>query len=208
MPNWVYNTVEVTGENQRLDKFMVKAGMPYDTKGTEFEDGEFIMKDVVRDSAMSFWNFIKPEASVLEEYHGQAPRYHSLEDSMKHGSDHWYDWNSRNWGTKWDAVDASVQESEGALTYEFRTAWGQPEEVFEVMVMEFPELIFHIRSVEEQGWGVEYEGASGVLTELRKWDSPRTHEESMEYMGMCHCQESGNEDYNYSDCTSQNTEGK
>ena len=45
--------------------------------------------------------------------------------------DRWYDWRNQNWGTKWDAYDLTMDESEmpHGLEVEFNSAWCPPEEV-------------------------------------------------------------------------------
>ena len=58
--------------------------------------------------------------------------------------DRWYNWNTENWGTKWDingSVDIDV-EDEDQIEINFNTAWGPPIEICEKLRDMFPELGF------------------------------------------------------------------
>lgn len=202
MPNWVYNTMTVTGSNQVLDRFTKQAATPYvthhynpieKTRGEQLNEGELL-----------FWNFAKPPESVLEEYWGPEPRHDNPYDAMKRETNHWYDWNHRNWGTKWEACDPEIiQESEGLITYHFRTAWADPRPVFEEMAKQYPDLKFSIGCNEEQGWGLEYYGSEGELTIIDQWEIPASHAEREDRTGECECNYSL--DYRpYDDCPLQN----
>jgi hypothetical protein len=205
MPNWVYNTMTVSGDKATLEAFAKQASTPYQCKSMKFIGNDYVMVDDVNEGDLLFWNFIKPDDSVLEEYWGPQPKFESLADSLATRTNHWYDWNHRNWGTKWDACDPGVGEmtkntdEHYSLEYEFRTAWGDPREVFEAMVQQYPTLDFSITCNEEQGWGVEYWGENGELTVTDQWDIPSTHEESEMRSGQCECDY--NDDYRpYDDC--------
>ena len=48
----------------------------------------------------------------------------------KYGAKNWYDWNNKNWGTKWNSIDTEIIEDEReGLTYTFNTAWDCPREI-------------------------------------------------------------------------------
>tara|TARA_A100001391_G_scaffold37546_1_gene20729 strand:- start:296 stop:796 length:501 start_codon:yes stop_codon:yes gene_type:complete len=49
--------------------------------------------------------------------------------------DRWYDWQIRNWGTKWNTYDDHLEYEEGdtTLSYSFTTAWSPPEEAIEAL---------------------------------------------------------------------------
>lgn len=192
MPNWVYNTMTVSGDKATLEAFAKQAAQPYNCKSMKFVDNDWVSVDDVNDEPLSFWNFIKPDDSILEEYWGPQPKFESLADAMARSTNHWYDWNHKNWGTKWDACEPGVGDMEQygehySLEYEFRTAWGDPKEVFEAMVQQYPTLNFSVVCNEEQGWGIEYWGENGELTVTDQWDIPNTHEERESRTGQCEC---------------------
>lgn len=158
MPNWVTNRVTVYGEPEQLAKFRERAGA-----ATLLDD----------EPVFSFWNFVRPSDDILDEYRGGE----NLPVGDKNQNS-WYYWNSRNWGTKWDACHAEFIGSDtgGSIEYLFDTAWSPPEPVFQVMIAEFPQLRFSILYEEEQGWGGELTGMDGKLMIDRQWDIPEYEE--------------------------------
>jgi hypothetical protein len=233
MPNWVYNYVSITGEADKLKEFASKASKPYTTtnKGKRFQDAEGNWKydaDVVYEQenteAFSFWNFIEPEdkEAYFADAHGTKPEGYekwSLAEKMafdlKFTGNGWYDWNVREWGTKWDASEVDFTDNSddtGAnLNYSFSTAWSIPEPVFRAMVEQHPELHFSFSSEEEQGWGAEFESSDSEdedgkptksLTLTKEWDIPDSHADYVERdrVDSCVCSYSDDVDDYYDDC--------
>lgn len=70
----------------------------------------------------------------------------------KYGADNWYDWNTSNWGTKWNAYSVSdVEEIEGGLRYKFDTAWSPPTGWLDKTAQLFPSLKFVDTFINEGG---------------------------------------------------------
>lgn len=194
MPNWVWNQMTIEGSNDRLDAFIKQARQPY--KQDQWEGAP------MRESDISLWNFLRPDDSILDEYYGEEPRDLSFEERIQYKTNHWYDWNIRNWGCKWDASDALIYKENEILAYEFNTPWSPPLGAFSAMVAQYPDLKFKLFYSEEQGWGGEVVGKDGVTTEIDEWDIPETHEERMNRFGYCHCEEMNDDEveYMYDDC--------
>ena len=58
----------------------------------------------------------------------------SMEDEEKYGKENcWYGWNIKNWGTKWDAYEVSVDVSDNCISVEFWTAWEHPQPYMEAL---------------------------------------------------------------------------
>ena len=119
MPNWVYNTLTVSGTPDDIKKFADKARTP-----RPIRDGEEIKDD--SDDELSFWNFVAPPEEKHDLYFGIA-------DGTEDKEWNWYSWNSANWGTKWDANDVSmspefeeIDDTTGSVHYYFSTAWPWP----------------------------------------------------------------------------------
>jgi hypothetical protein len=240
MPNWVYNSMSVSGSQKDLIAFRDKASKPYTTKnkGKRYQDAEGNWKwdaDVEYEqentSPLSFWNFIEPESkdAYFADAHGKKPEGYeawSMEDKMaydlKFTGDGWYDWNVRNWGTKWDASDAEItdgtdDEKTACLSYTFQTAWSIPEPVFTAMVRQHPELTFDFECEEEQGWGAEFTSSdgddvdeNGVLTKslimTREWDIPDSHADYVDRGRECWACDDGDEENLYEDCPRSETD--
>jgi hypothetical protein len=202
MPNWVDNALTIQGTPEELARFSAQAATTYTSKYMDFVSGDMKMVEQEVETQFSFWNFVRPDDSIIEEYWGAEPRKASLEEALRHEGNHWYDWNVRNWGCKWDASEPHLEESTGELAYYFNTPWGPPSEALAAMSNQYPELVMTMRSVEEQGWGVEYIADQDGVRLIKEWDIPDTHEDSMKHKGWCNCEEMRDDEmeWMYEDC--------
>lgn len=123
----------------------------------------------------AFWNIIAP--TDLEAYTNQRPVGGTIEEAMLHKSDSWYDFNCREWGTKWDvAVSDENKYPETSLdtyengenlvaVYHFDTAWSYPDEALIKLSSQYPDLLLTLSYEEETGWGGEHEYLRGKRLE-------------------------------------------
>jgi hypothetical protein len=223
MPNWVFNYVDISGNEADLRAFMDKASRPYTThhKGDWETDAEGkktydpdIVKESVHESVLSFMNFSSPanldtyfaSSTVKPEGYAEMSMQERIAHSMKFDSDGWYDWNVREWGTKWDACDAEITESSdpsnGVLQYKFETAWSPAEGAFRQMVAQHPELDFEFSCEEEQGWGVEFASSDSELVVTKEWEIPNSHAdyEERDNPDGCACAYDDDQAEWYDDC--------
>ena len=200
MPNWVSNSVRVTGDKKELKRFAEQAGRSYTRKYQDIEGKWYEAES--NNEHLSFWNFVRPDNSILDEYWGSERQDLSLEERLQNKTNHWYDWNIRNWGCKWDASDVYFEDWDGELGYDFETPWSYPEDALVAMVAQYPTLTFSIRFLEEQGWGGEALGMNGEFSITDEWDIPCTHEERMLHIGYCWCEEMRDDEaeYMFEDC--------
>lgn len=205
MPNWVYNTVTITGSPELVEQVREKLAQPYTTYHHDFvkneETGEFERKPVewVHDQAFSFWNIDSP--TDLDAYYGEETVKIDMENfaetytkAMKIGMD-WYHWNAREWGCKWDAKEVDVQEDfihDGKLSigYKFDTPWSPPLPAIEKLALQYPDLIINIEFEEEQGWGGDLTLQGENVLHDESWDIPDSHEENIYRRSYCHACES------------------
>jgi len=67
---------------------------------------------------------------VPENLSGRSGRSEEL--SFKYATDYkegradWHNWQSKHWGTKWDAYETEVRRDGTSITYDFCTAWSPP----------------------------------------------------------------------------------
>ena len=224
MPNWVYNNINIRGDKASLVAFRDKASKLSPT-GLD-EDGSLLYTQT-DENVFSFWNFKEPsnKTAYFEAAHGTKPKEYeawTAEEKMAYDlafkTDGWYDWNVREWGSKWDACDSSFDDNTEDLTptlyYSFNTAWSIPEKIFEEIVKQHPELSFDFSCEEEQGWGAEYESRKGEdgLPELamtREWDIPDSHADYVDRdeIDRCNCQsDPDDQEYWYDDCPRPETD--
>ena len=86
----------------------------------------------------------------------------SSEYIKKFGTDNWYDWQTRNWGTKWNAYE---QVEHDANELEFDTAWSTPLQAMVHLSKKYPLLTFQVRYADEDfGYNVgEYTLINGNI---------------------------------------------
>jgi hypothetical protein len=172
MPNWVFNNLHVEGDPKLIAEFKARAGKMV----TDF--------DGTKERALSFLNFISPSPEVDYE-------------------NNWYDWRVENWGTKWEATDCELTDDDkNFLGYKFDTAWSQPQEFFELVTSQYPKLEFYCVWEEEQGWGGEAVGSSGVFAVTKQWSIPETHAEyvALDKQFSCNCAFTDEPEIWFDDC--------
>jgi len=221
MPNWVYNHLTVVGSPTDVNACVAQLSAPYIRTYVELvnKDGELAdeqrIERVERD--FSFWNIIRPSDDILEEYHssrrlentrtGWLPEALTGEGSLLAESqsapisNHWYDWNIRNWGTKWD-TDAELERlGDDHAYYRFETAWSPPVEVITALSAQYLGIVFSLEWEEEQGFGGEFFFRGGEMEVAKEWGIPDSHADNEERDRPCVCEwEPDDPDYWYDDC--------
>jgi hypothetical protein len=175
MPNWVFNSLLIEAEPQVISKIKAQVSAPYETEHLDWRTNQPV-KEMV-EQPFSFWNVIKP--TNLEAYHDKPGVKQELDNP-----DHWYSWNNRNWGVKWEAKDVYENDTdESMLSYNFDTPWGIAEGVMLELSRQYPTAKLSLEFEEEQGWGGEIaftNGESEVITEYetkcRQCDAYNTFE--------------------------------
>lgn len=187
MPNHVYNSMIVTGTPETIQAFKEKAA---------FGERDF-----------SYWNFVTPPQEALDsgEYWGT----NGWVEGARTGDtrNNWYNFNNREWGTKWDTYDLDniwlpEEQRANSVGWAWCSAWGHPLEVMQAMVKQHPELAFDFEWEEEQGWGGRAKGVDGEFILIREWDIPESHEDYVDlgWEDRCPCQSEDDSEYWYDDC--------
>ncbi len=184
MPNWVYNGLTVEGKPESVKKMMEQLNTPFvrvhdqwNVKTQQMEKQQVTYPNPV----FAFWNIIKP--TNMEAYDGPQPTDIPLAEIGKFSSDHWYDWNVRNWGTKWDVAvsstetypDTTVEDTANGenhvVHYNFQTAWSRPMGALIKLSEQYPDLLFTLSYEEETGWGGECELLRGTVISESEYDN-------------------------------------
>lgn len=139
MPNYVYNTLHITGR----DEDVAAATKQIDEHIAD--GGSFIDK---------FIPF--PEAGHREMEGG----FTVFNDGNEPGTIDGYGWALKNWGTKWPDSDTTKDDGIGVLnnadgcetpnTYTFTTPWDAPDIAIKTISKMFPEAVFITLSIDEQ----------------------------------------------------------
>ena len=184
MPNWVYNGLTIEGSPDSVKKLMEQMNSPFvrvhdqwNVKTQQMQKQQVTYPNPI----FAFWNIIKP--TDMEAYDGPQPKNENFEEAMKFKSDHWYDWNVRNWGTKWDVAvsstetypDTTVEDTANGenhvVHYNFETAWSRPMGALTKLSEQYPDLLFTLSYEEETGWGGELELLRGKVISESEYDN-------------------------------------
>jgi hypothetical protein len=199
MPNWVYNTISVSGTKEDIEAFVAKATAVHPETFDE-ATGKVVY---TTEPAFSFWNFVAPPDEAVET--GVYFGIHGYADGKAVGDtpDNWYNFQCDQWGTKWDACDVDLSfTDENSVHISYNTAWSIPTPVMGAMVEQHPELTFEFWCEEEQGWGAEFTGEAGEMSLTKEWDIPSSHSDYVERDNEdgCVCSWSDDTDDWFGDC--------
>ena len=164
MPNHCNNTLGVAGKTEEVEKFVeFVTNKDLDKKGDEYQ----IFKNLM------------PMPKELEGTTSPSKEINK-ELIKKYGSDNWYDWCYKNWGTKWGDYDTSKSElmksvsnkKESYVHFYYDTAWAPgSDELCNALSIQFPELNFNLY-YEEQGMGFagQVKIKQGAIDYNDSWD--------------------------------------
>lgn len=193
MANYVFNSMTVTGKPEHIQAFKEKA---------RYDEREF-----------SYWNFVTPPAEALASGEYWATRGFVNGEETGFTPNNWYEFNVREWGTKWDSIDVDpiwVKEEgrDTLIGWNWQSPWAPPVPVFQAMVAQHPDLEFDISWEEEQGWGGRAVGINGQFTIIKEWDIPESHEDyvNLEWEDRCYCQSEDDQEYWFDDCPRESEE--
>lgn len=131
MPNWCYNTLTITGNNELLEKFF--------------------LENKTDDSHLSFSKSVSPPDNIEDLSEDDFLKlFDNIENMNFEGASRWYKFNVFKWGTKWDANEVSYNKQSNNLAYTFDTAWSPPLEWVKTTSKKYPEINFNIEA-EESG---------------------------------------------------------
>jgi hypothetical protein len=234
MPNWVFNSLVVSGEKSELDKMVEQLNQPFEkhfpdsnwNKETETWDKTPAVQ-VYDNPVFAFWNIVKPtdldayyEIDVFKGSKNIKPNDNEsfmaeFVRSMKEDQD-WYHWNCRNWGTKWDVAVVGDKDysdttmtvnDDGSVMYHFQTAWSPVGEVLLKLSEQYPTLEFDYEYEEEQGWGGTCTFLGGEEIASDEWEIPMSHADYKGRDKECSC-EYDDIEYAYEDCPVDTTKYK
>ena len=129
MPNWCYNKLTVSSE----DEYKIKC---------------FLFENKENNDQLIDFNKICQLPKELEIDNNDENTKKKL--LKKYGSDNWYDWCNTNWGSKWNASDTEIDMEDNKITYIFFTPWGPPREWFMKLINKYTNLEIQL-NYEEPG---------------------------------------------------------
>jgi len=180
MPNWVYNGLTIEGNPEQVKSLIKQMNKPFvDSIKPNGDLAYSIQQRQYVNPIFSFRNIVAP--TDLDAYHSQ-PVFPEKFDMNFAGND-WYNFNNREWGTKWDVAVAegdeypttNMEEAENGenyvVHYNFETAWSRPLPALQKLSAQYPTLLFTLSYEEETGWGGEMEFLRGEVISESEYDS-------------------------------------
>jgi hypothetical protein len=188
MPNWVFNGLTIEGNPEQVKSLITQMNKPFVYSITPVGDLSFNVKQTKYiNPIFAFHNIYSyvDHGVTDEEYHSQPPRKdsESFADWMKFESNDWYNFNNREWGTKWDVAvsednqypDTTIEEAANGenyvVHYNFNTAWSRPLPAIQKLSAQYPTLLFTLSYEEETGWGGEMEFLRGEIISESEYES-------------------------------------
>lgn len=196
MPNWVYNSLAIEAvdtDPEQINKLVFQLNQPFEVNHDQWnsETGQMEKKPVkYNNPVFAFWNIAKP--TDLDAYFGEQPKT-DLSKPISFDSDHWYDWNVRNWGTKWDVAmsddetyrETTMEQDNNSVIYSFNTAWSPAFPAILKLSEQYPDLVFSLFYQEETGWGGEAQMKSGKIIREQSYESQCRDCEELDCMEYC-----------------------
>lgn len=163
MPNHCNNTLGVLGKTEDVEKFITFVT----NNGEDKEENKYQLFKSLMPMPKELEGTISPSKSNNEEL------------IKKYGTDNWYDWCNKNWGTKWGDYDITKSDLANLVQYSYPigtdgqedynnpiedtsnsyvhfyydTAWSPgSDELCNALKIQFPKLNFNLY-YEEQGMG-------------------------------------------------------
>ena len=165
MPNWCENDLTITGPKiSELLKFIQsvdpKEKSPLDFNKIIPYPKEFAVKDAKANEFREKMQSIVGEGpefeakrKALRSQYGVKEGQFFMTDGYNQGG---YEWCNVNWGTKWNACEARIeQQSETSVMITFNTAWSPPLQVLDKLAVLYPSNTFKLACFE---CGAGYKG--------------------------------------------------
>jgi hypothetical protein len=172
MPNHTANNFTITGPIADIKRFIdiAKDGdtelsfnklvpMPDELRG--ISSPVRIMTQAEIDEVWATWNKQKADGT-LSEYQKGGPFGLGITQETsdrlieKYGTNDWYEWAVKNWGTKWDCYDVTSWDitengDNSSATIYYQTAWSPVTNAWERISKNYPSLEFFHEFADEGG---------------------------------------------------------
>ena len=183
MPNWASSKVTLIGDYDTVTEIKNRLATPYTTPwaGETNWDNTTIPAEQV-EGVFLLWNIVKPDnldtylerdKKAFEQIVKADPDLVELDKADKTSkpfdtqealvqilqerktSDDWYNWNVRNWGTKWEITEkASVfyempTDTGLEICYRMESAWSPPAEALDHLARQYPDITINLSSIDE-----------------------------------------------------------
>ena len=113
MPNHITSQVRIGGDKEKIAKLIKESKL--------IQDGD------VEKNEFDFNAVVKTLDNIFQGNLGE-------EERKIHGSNNWYDWNTQNWGTKWNAYDVHYTDGgDDFIAIQLDIAWDTPHQIWQAL---------------------------------------------------------------------------
>lgn len=170
MPNYCRNLIRViAGDFQSVADFMKSEERDFDfNKLIPMPPTMLYLKKydgISRQSELRFQYWAAPTKADKYALIVEIKAKYDLRHTLKEGLDrylaykdcgHWnsLEWARANWGTKWNALDVDINQSDRAIF--FNTAWNAPIPIYKALAKQFPTYAISVIYYDEGGWFAGY----------------------------------------------------
>ena len=145
MPNYCTNNLTVTGDAKEIKRFheAITAGELQAHENFRILDNLFPTPKELKDTTKGYYG-----EGTEKQLQMEAMQKANLE---KFGAPDWYEWNCKNYGSKWSDFDGVIgQVSDNEINLTFMSAWSPIGEGIRNVSKQFPTLDF-VLSYDEGG---------------------------------------------------------
>jgi len=219
MPNWATSRVTLSGDLETIKEIQNKLATPYQSPhhADDIVAGVFLLWNIVKPTNLSaylgeeqkvFAEIIKADPELTELNNLEIPNNSIMPDLMAkihhdmETGEGWYEWNCRNWGTKWDIGQKAYvfyemprlltqddpindpDEPELEVCYQMESAWSPPVEALDKLAEQYPTITIDLTSIDEGDcFACEVQWLDG--SRYYEQDLEITHAFGMEFRGYC-----------------------
>lgn len=219
MPNWAYSKVTLSGTHSTVSliKNRLATSYPSPHDPSRVEKGVFLLWNIIKPDNLdtylekdnkAFTEIVKadPDLVELDKAVMPEPTMESIVAEVMSNlatGQGWYEWNCRNWGTKWEITDRAVLEYELPsfipseptahdnreqacleLGYRMESAWSPPVEALDSLAEQYPEITITLSSIDESDcFAMEAQWDRGGR--VFDTDVEITHDLGMDLRGYC-----------------------
>jgi len=198
MPNWCYNSLTIEGSKELIADVKRMLNRPFVQKHDSWNQttGKMEMSEIMYSNPVfafhNIYNHIQDGVSE-EEYLKQPDHKQPLAEALEFKGNHWYDWNVRNWGTKWDVAvshdekypETTMEQHDTGIIYSFNTAWSPPIPAVLALSSQYPELVFYLFYQEETGWGGDTKIMNGAILSEQSYENQCRDCDSVDCLEYC-----------------------
>ena len=144
MSDWVMNTARFSGNKEAIELLASAV-----TEGGRFDFGiiNAIPEELGKISTLvtvvsqeEYDSFSEEEKQGNSSFRRYITEKENAELVQKYGTNNWYVWAVKNWGTRWSGSAAEIlSQREGEIIISFDTAWNEPSGIYELSLIHISE---------------------------------------------------------------------